>query len=295
MLKNVKNRGAVIIATGHPYYGRMAYCLSMSIKAVDADFPICIIHSERSLNHLSEGQKRFFDQMILLPEEKAKGFACKLHLDELSPFDETLFLDADMAWLPKRSPSELMDELKDVEYTGITEGYYDIEHNDRGEVSKKYYFWADVDEIVGRYKLNTGKIYQWRSEVIYFKKTLKVKSFFATAREINASHGLKSIIMFGNQIPDELGINISAAIHGIEPHQYKWIPALWPRLHGNNTTNFEEIYNRYYLLSCGSNYATGDIKKLYDRIIKCAANKFHTQHVFPLIDKKSFIPDRAKM
>jgi hypothetical protein len=294
MLKN-KNKGIVLIATGHPYYGRMAYNLSMSIKAIDPDFPICIIHSERSLNHLSESQRRFFDQMILLPEEKVKGFACKLHLDELSPFEETLFLDADMAWLPKRSPNDLMNELSEAEYTGITEGYFNIETRDRSEVSKKYYFWADIDEIIKMHELTKGKIYQWRSEVIYFKKTDNVRSFFATAREVYANHGLKSIIMFGNQIPDELGINISAAIHHIEPHQYKWIPALWPRLHGNNTTNFEEIYNRYYLLSCGSNYATGDIKKLYDRVIKCAANKFHTQHVFPLIDKKSFIPDRAKM
>lgn len=289
-----KSKGILIIATGHCYYGRLAYNLSLSIKAIEPDLPICIVHSERSLNHLSAHQKRFFDQMILLPEEKVKGFACKLHLDRLSPFDETLFLDADMAWLPKRSPGQLMEELADVEYTGITEGYFDIETKNRDEVSKKYYFWADVDEIVKRYNLKE-KIYQWRSEVIYFKKTDKVRQFFADARKIHSNHGLKSIIMFGNQIPDELGINISAAIHGIEPHQYKWIPALWPRLHGNNTTNFEEIYNRYYLLSCGSNYATGDIKKLYDRIIKCAANKFHTQHVFPLIDKKSFIPDRAKM
>jgi hypothetical protein len=266
----------------------------MSIKAIDPDFPICVIHSENSLNHLSAHQRRFFDQMILLPESQVKGFACKLHLDELSPFEETLFLDADMAWLPKRGPSELMNELSDYEYTGITEGYYNIDSNDRAEISKKYYFWADVDEIVKKYEL-TGKIYQWRSEVIYFKKTEKVKRFFADARKINTDHGLKSIIMFGNQVPDELGINISAAIHGIEPHQYKWIPALWPRLHGNNSTCFEEIYNRYYLLSCGSNYATGDIKKLYDRVIKCAANKFQTQHVFPLIDKKSFIPDRQKM
>ena len=293
MLKQTK-RGALIIATGHCYYGRMAYCLSLSIKAIDPDFPICVIHSENSLNHLSQQQRRFFDEMILLPEAKVKGFACKLHLDELSPFEETLFLDADMAWLPKRGPSELMDELSAYDYTGITEGYYDINNNDRSEISKKYYFWADVDEIVKKYELK-GKIYQWRSEVIYFKKTEKVKQFFADARKINADHGLKSIIMFGNQIPDELGINISAAIHGIEPHQYKWIPALWPRLHGNNSTCFEEIYNRYYLLSCGSNYATGDIKKLYDRVMKCAANKFQTQHIFPLIDKKSFIPDRQKM
>lgn len=292
MLK--REKGILIIATGHPYYGRMAYNLSMSIKAIEPDFPICLVHSERSLNHLSFLQRRFFDEMILLPESKVKGFACKLHLDELSPFKETLFLDADMAWLPKRGPSDLMIALSNYEYTGITEGYYDIDTNDRTEISKKYYFWADVDEIIKKYEL-TGKIYQWRSEVIYFKKTDKVSKFFSDARKINANPNLKSLIMFGDQVPDELGINISAAIHGVHPHMYKWVPALWPRLHGNNSTCFEEIYNRYYLLSCGSNYATGDIKKLYDRIIKCAANKFQTQHIFPLIDKKSFIPDRAKM
>jgi hypothetical protein len=289
-----KERGILLLATGHPYYGRMAYNLAMSIKSIEPDFPICLIHSENSLNHLSYPQRRFFDEMILLPEAQAKGFACKLHLDQLSPFDETLFLDADMAWLPKRAPSQLMDELKTFEYTGITEGFYNIDTNDRSEVSKKYYFWADVDEIVKKYELKT-KIYQWRSEVIYFKKTERVQQFFNDARKINANHGLKSIILFGNQVPDELGINISTAIHGIEPHKYKWVPALWPRLHGNNSTCFEEIYSRYYLLSCGSNYATGDIKKLYDRVIRCAANKFQTQHIFPLIDKKSFIPDRAKM
>jgi hypothetical protein len=292
MLK--KDKGIVIIATGHCYYGRMAYNLAMSIKAIEPDFPICVIHSENSLNHLSAHQRRFFDEMILLPESQVKGFACKLHLDQLSPFDETLFLDADMAWLPKRRPSALMAELSAFEYTGITEGFYNVDSNDRSEISKKYYFWADVDEIVKKYNI-IGKIFQWRSEVIYFKKTEKVKQFFADARKINSNHGLKSIIMFGNQVPDELGINISAAIHSIEPHQYKWIPALWPRLHGGSTTSFEDIYSIYYLLSCGSNYATGEVKKLYDRIIKCAANKFQTQHLFPLIDKKSFIPDRAKM
>lgn len=291
----LKQRGILLLATGHPYYGRMAYNLAMSIKAVDADFPICIIHSERSLNHLSDNQKKYFDEMILLPEDEAKGFAGKLHLDLLSPFEETLFLDADMAWLPKKGPNDLFNELSEVEYTGITEGYYDIDTQNRDEISKKYYFWADLDEIIKKYEIESGKIYQWRSEVIYFKKTDRVRSFFATAREIHSSHGLKSIIMFGHQIPDELGINISAAIHEINPHKYKWIPALWPRLHGGSTTQFEDIYLKYYLLSCGSNYTTGDIKKLYDRIIKCAANKFHTQHIFPLIDKKSFIPDRAKM
>lgn len=278
-------KGIIIVACGHVYYGRMAYNLAMSIKAVDREFSIAVVHSERSLAHLSEQQRKMFDHFILLPA--GTGFGCKLEIDTLSPFDETLYLDADMAWMPKRSPHELFNELKDVEFTSITEGHTD-------DPSKKYYFWSDPVEVRGKFNI-TGKIFQWRSEVMYFKKTEKVISMFARAREIYKDPGLKSIIKFGNQVPDELALSISCAIHGIEPHVYKWCPALWPRLHGNNATNPADVYNRYYALSCGGNYATGDLKGLYNNIMRAAAYKTKSQHVFPLADKKSFIPDRQKM
>jgi hypothetical protein len=294
MLTN-KKRGIVIIAFGHCYYGRYAFNLALSIKAVDKDFPIAVIHSENALNHLSIRQKEFFDEMILLPESDAKGFGCKLHLDLLSPFEETLFFDADMAWMPKRRPSELFEELKEYEYASITEGSYDIGTNDKEKASKRYYFWADPDEIKKVYKLETGTLYQWRSEVIYFKKTKNVKSMFRKAREIYAKPKLNSIIMFGNQIPDELAINISTALHDIHPHRYMWTPAYWPKLHGEHVPPFEQLYSTYYLLSCGSNTASGSLKGVYDRIIKAAAYKFKMQHLFPLYAKREFIKDRIKM
>lgn len=284
-MSNPVHKGIVTCATGHPYYGRMAYNLALSIKAVDGGFPVAVIHSERSLAHLSERQREVFDHFILMPG--ATGFGCKLHIDLLSPFEETLLLDADMAWMPKRGPQDLFNELADVEFTAITEG-----HND--DVSKKYYFWANVDEIRKKYSIQ-GRIYQWRSEVLYFKKTERVQTMFAMARLVHKSPQLESIIMFGNQVPDELGINVACGFYDMHPHEYKWCPAIWPRLHGNNSTNPMELYNRYYLLSCGSNYATGDMKALYNNILKAAAFKMKTQHVFPLMDKKSFIEDRKKM
>lgn len=284
-MSNLALKGILMCATGHPYYGRMAYNNALSIKAVDKTFPVAVIHSERSLSHLSEMQRRVFDHFILLPG--GTGFGSKLHIDLLTPFAETLFLDADMAWMPKRGPDELFTELKDVEFTGITEGHTE-------DVSKKYYFWAGVVEIREKYKI-TGRIYQWRSEVLYFKQTKRVKEMFELARKVHGNPDLKTLIKFGNQVPDELGINIACAHYDIHPHAYKWCPALWPRLHGNNGTNPMDMYNKYYLLSCGSNYATGDMKTLYNNILKAAAFKMKTQHLFPLMDKKSFIPDRQKM
>lgn len=285
MLNPVHKTGLLMCAVGHAYYGRLAYNMALSVKAVDPAFPIAIIHSERSLSHLSETQRKVFDQFILLPG--SQGFACKLELDLLTPFEETLFCDADMAWMPKRGPRELIEQLKDVEFTGITEGHTE-------DVSKKYYFWANADEIKQKYNI-TNRIYQWRSEVLFFKKTDRVKQMFAMARKVHANPGLTSLIKFGNQVPDELAFNVACAFYDIHPHEYKWCPALWPRLHGNNGTNPAEVYNKYFMLSCGSNYATGDLKRLYNNIMKAACFKFKTQHIFPLMDKKSFIPDRQKM
>lgn len=279
-----KKRGIVIMACGHSYYGRLSYNFALSVKAVDPTFPIVVVHSENSLSHVSIERRWVFDQMILLPG--SSGFGCKLELDLLSPFEETLYCDVDMAWMPKKNPNELFDELQDVEFTSITEGHTD-------DKSNKYYFWADPEEIRKKYKIQ-GRLYQWRSEVMYFKKTERVKDMFAMARNIHAKPNLTSIIKFGSQVPDELALIIATAHYRIEPHEYKWCPAVWPRLHGNNYVNPADLYNKYYLLSCGGNYATGDLKKLYNGIMKAACYKFKTQHIFPLQDKKSLLPDRAK-
>jgi hypothetical protein len=277
-------RGIILFACGHSLYGRYAYNFALSVKAVDPLFPVVVVHSENSLSHVSEDKRWVFDQMILLPG--GTGFGVKLQLDLLSPFEETLYCDVDMAWLPKRSPNDLFDELKDVDFTSITEGHTE-------DKSQKYYFWADPEEIRKKYSIE-GRMYQWRSEVMYFKKTDKVRQMFAMARKIHANHGLDSVVKFGNQIPDELAINIATAFYDMHPHEYKWTPAFWPRLHGNNYGSQVDLYNKFYLLSCGSNYATGDLKRLYNQVMKIACAKFRTQHVFPLQDKKGLIPDRAK-
>lgn len=273
--------GVILLATGHPYYGRMAYNLCLSIKAVDMDFPVAIVQDGKVMNHLSADQRAIFDKVI--DAGSLAAFGAKLHLDQFSPFEKTLYLDADMAWLPKSSPRDLIHKLKNVEFTSITEGH-DQDPN------PKYYFWADLKEIQDKYQVT--KVYQWRSEVMYFTKSDKVQHMFARARDIYENPRLHTIHRFGNHIPDELAINIAAAIEEIEPHKYKWQPAYWPRLHGEHVTDLESLYAQYYLLSCGSNVSSNNTKMLYNRIIKAAAYKMKVPHLFPLVSKKEFLKDR---
>lgn len=274
--------GIVIIATGHPYFGRMAYNLALSIQACEQT-RICIVHDGQALSHLSEIQLRVFTDNKVLPEDYRTGVQAKLHLDQLTPYEQTIYLDADMVWIGQRKPSELFLELKGNNFTAITEGDSDNPNN-------KYYFWADPAEIKAVYKVQ--KVYQWRSEVMYFEKGTKL---FKEARKLKPGNTLKSTKLFGYALPDELFINIATALLGIIPHKYQWTPAYWMRMHGEMLPKPAELANQYYLLSAGSNYASSQMKKSYDTYMRYAANKTGTTHLFPLKSKKEWLPERQKM
>lgn len=280
-------KGIVIVATGHPYYGRMAYNLAVSIKAVE-DMPVSVLFSGNALNHLSEDQLNFFDKIVELPGSVPQGSGAKLWVNEFTPYKETLLLDADMLWLPKKTPSQLFDELEEVEFTAITEGY----HNGEDHGNPVYFYWASVEEIREVYKIE-GKIYQWRSEVLYFKKSAKNSKLFRQAQKIFLNPKLTTIKEYAGGVPDELALNIAAAIQEMEPHVEKWQPAFWWKLNNQIVPGFDQLYS-YYLASFGSNVASQPVKALYNRVMKAAAYKLGVSHVFPLHSKREFLPERAK-
>lgn len=277
------DKGVLLLATGFPIYGTFCYNLAVTIRAIEPGTHISIACDERAISYLDAKQRSIFDNIIPV---STSGFGGKLHLDLITPYERTLFLDADMAWMPKHGPSVLFDKLADVEFTSITEGHDE-------EPSGAYFFWADVEEIRKVYRV-TNRIYQWRSEVMYFTNTERVSSMFSKAREIHSNPRLRSVKMFGTQVPDELALNVSLAMHDMHPHAFKWTPAYWPKLHGENVPPFEELYDQYYLLSAGSHYASGSLERVYNRLVKAAAYKTGNVRTFPLKNKAESIPDRAK-
>lgn len=288
-------RGILIIANRHPYYGRLAYNLACTIKARE-DMPIAVVTDNIGLLHLGDHQKNIFDRIIPLPQDYPVGFATKLYADLLTPFDQTLLLDADMLWLLDRTPTDLFETLDGVSYTGITEGWIDLSNtSDKSHVRKDYHFWASVDEIKEVYNLEKGILYQWRSEVIYFEKTPAVTTFFKTARNINSNPKLKSIIKFVDKVPDELSINISSAIHGIEPHKKLWTPAYWHSLNDGRVLYPGNLGQQWYLVSFGNHWSDSPVIKMYDRIARIAFKQLGRQHMFSLHSKKEYLPERIKM
>lgn len=274
-------KGIIIIATGHAYYGNLAYNLACSIKSVE-DVQIAVVFDEHGLSHLNAEQNAIFDHKIELPTEYRTGFGVKLHLDQLTPFDATLFCDADMLWLG-RKPSALFDELAGTSFTCITEGDSD-KHN------PKYYFWADAKEIQSAY--GVSKVWQMRSEVMYFEKGCKI---FAKARSLKPETKLKTIRRFGEFIPDELYFNIAMALLSIDPHKPNWMPSYWARLHSEVMPNLALLYKDYYLLSFGSNAASPIMKRAYDNVMRVVCNKLKLPYLFKLKSKKEWAPGRLKI
>lgn len=273
------------MVAGHPFYGRMAYNLAMSIKAIDKEIQIAIVYNGNSLNHIMSDQMEFFDHVIKMPEDVPANPICKLYGAKYSPFEKTMLLDADTLWLPFLKPADLFAILEPYHFTGITEGHEDDPH-------KQYYFWADVKEIKSKYTLKT-KLHQWRSEFVYYDQ--EGAKILARALEITKNHGLSSVMNFAHNVPDELGINIATAEAGIVPHIYKWQPTYWPMMHGNNIPSIAILGQKYYLMSFGSNRASATVRGVYDLIMKFACMETKKQHVFPILQKKDFLPKERNL
>lgn len=287
-------RGVVIVAIGHPFYGRMVFNLAKTIKAVDRTCPIQIICDGTALDHVSSRETWVFDHVTYTNDQN--GFKIKLHVDELSVFDEFILMDADCAWVSNKSPIELIKALAIAhEFSAITEGMHNYDQPAASDYSKKYLFWADLAEMQQQYDLS-GVMYQWRTEFMFVKKGELVSDLFGSARYVYAhAHALTSMKLFANHVPDELAINIAACVHGVHPHTYKWQPTFWHRIAGENGLQIEELQAKYYALSCGSNVTSSQAKRLYDRIVKAASGRLGLGHVFPMIDKRQMMPHRQLM
>ena len=298
------SQGILLIAAGNPFYGNSAYHLALTIKAADPDAQICLAYQDSAIAHLTEEDVKFFDHMVELSPKmiEADGrpdyMKPKLHAYELSPFDRTILIDVDMIWNPKRPVSELFEELEDVpEFTMINEGWCDVLGD--GQLNPRYTFWADREAIVQQF-MNTprflqGKLYQFRSEFIYFEKCENCRLFFEKALEVREQIKFE-VTTLGNNIPDELCFDISGAITHMYPHQDKWSPIHWYWFHGKPYQGSKnEILNRYYAISLGGFKAPKEVLEWTLAMLRKAAEKHGVKLRHKFGTKTSMIPERKTL
>lgn len=280
-------RGIVLISGGSPYYGSWAYNLAMGIRHSCRDLPITLLWKGGSKAFI-EHYLSIFDKIIEIPDEYVNnnGFKsylkAKTHLYELSPYDETIYIDADVMAHPYRCISNLFDELSECDITIGNRGMCDLSTDPR-------LIWAKLDSM--REKFGDIKIWNLSSEFMYFKKTEKVKVFFEEAQKAFADPGIE-YTRFAGTVPDELAFQIAIIKTGIEPHKEKFLPFYWEHFENKNITQQNFITSEWYGYSIGGNIVTASQKSIYDNLATIYAKGFGVRFPFLSYNKRELFDNR---
>ncbi len=277
-----KTKGVLICAIGSPYYSHMAYTLAVSLRFNTPSINISILHDGSSLNQITE-HLDIFNNVIQLKDEHFNSihgkdyFKFKLHLDELTPYDRTLFLDVDMIWNPTKSPEFLFSELEGMKFTT----------SNRGTVTENMLSqWASMEDVKQSYGIE--KMYDISSEFMYFEGKPEV---FKKARETYAENKL-TVKSFGEGKPDEIYLAVAMALTNTKPHQSPWHPTYWQPYY------FKKVYNQayiqsHYATSTGGAFVQHNIKKVYDRLGEHYYNRMGVKKPFyQLMPKSKYIKGR---
>lgn len=277
-------RGILLIAIGNESYIRMAAVMAASIRCNDAGLSIAVVTDIP----LEERYKQLFDHTILLPQkdyiinDKKEYVRSKLLVYQLSPFDETIFLDVDQVLLPGKKISQLFEELKEVELTFANTGPAAVS------------VWVDLHEIKEKY--GDKPFWNFHSELFYFKKGKIAKKYFAAALKVYDNAQLKTAFPFaGGKMADELAFQIASIQTGIYPHKDNWTPNFWYVRHPKLSNKYPYQLSDFITYSIGGASLPPHIKVNYNNLAAYYFSKLKLQNPYKVKDKRAYLPERAKL
>lgn len=274
-------RGILIMALGHRNYYLMAAVLAASIKENDPQLAVCLVTD----NEVLPAHKKLFDivkeptQKSITEKGKIEYIKAKLFMYDLSPFQETIFLDADQVMIMGRKISPVFDELKDLDVT--------ISNTGLAEQS----IWADIKEVK---KLYGNKPYwNFHSEFVYFKKSEKAKKYFDAAKKVFSENKIKSAKRFSNAtMADELAFQAASIVTGIYPHKEHWHPNFWFNREKSKNRLYPYQLTNYITYSIGGKNLPDAVKNNYNMLAKHYFAKQGLSTPYQVEDKSSYLPER---
>lgn len=286
------------MALGHSNYGKMALQLAVSLKNTCPGVPIALIYTGSAIADIGQRVQLslYFDEMILAPEYiytragKTEYIKAKTYLYEMSPWDTTIFLDADMIAFPSRSMAELFQELDAHDFSIQNRGFIDLSAEKLSAES----YWVDLYELKTAYKLTAGRYYQVHSEFIYFKKTKKNTKFWLDVKNTYDALKVKVKTVFDGAIPDELPISIAMIKNDMHPHQVNYTPIYWQVVEKRHE-DLHQLYQEFYAYSTGGSFHSNSMKERYNKLAKWHSNTAGVQQFYYLQDKRKFLINRSNI
>jgi hypothetical protein len=291
-------KGFLIYALGHSNYYRMAEVLAASLIVNDAVkdgiFIAVVCDNEKKLRH-----QELFNVIIHLPQKK---FMVKdkvvfnnatILAYELSPFETTIKLDADMVWLTNRKPAALFDSLENVDLAFENNGFDELQKADR-----KRCVWAPPAEIQEAYSFTGNeKCYTIFGEFLYFKKTKENKAFFKSVKSIYHKPKVKCADFANGTFTDELAMQIAVMQTGKYPHEDNFAPVFNQFLHLRHLHDKHayQLPQSFYAYSIGGNITPPWQRRQYNILANHYFRKLGLQNPFQSTDKRRFLPERIKL
>ena len=196
-------RGFVTIATGNEKYYKLAFNLlcSYRLHCVDDRIPFAIICDEENI------YTKAFDHVVLM-DNSQKSFMDKLYLFKYSPYDETIFIDADSLFL--NSPEKLWIDFADMDDVSCYGAALPLD-SDKG--------WFSY-EGSGKYKDRLEFLVSLHGGLYYFRKTARAQKIFELAIKL-AEEYCEYGFLFFEKPADEPVIAMAMAVFHCLPNENK--------------------------------------------------------------------------
>lgn len=294
--------GVCIVALGYELYGSFALNLAMSLKVYDQDVKIALLCNSEAISHLTEEEKKFFDQFIFIPasdytfDGKAQYMRVKLMVNKYTPFKRTIYLDSDNIWLDKKI-SWLFGELHDKNFFIGYNTQFDVKAQKSGKHG--YTYWCRDELEACKYHKITNVLPQTVSGFYYFEKNFETDIIFDTALKVYDDKKAPCDPFAGNR-PDEYCFNV--ALGHLNKTQKEFNPIYFDKLHG--ALEGSEIYTKFWGIAIGGSRVSKVVKGLYDKLVikYCAMSGMSRKHIFTaeennpthflMVDKVKAIPQR---
>jgi hypothetical protein len=306
----MENKGVIIVALGHDNYRRMALNLAMSIRVSNPDTQIALVCNEGVESKFNYFEKQYFSHFI---EINPKAYTIKGKVEiplaktiiyELSPFDETVYIDSDSIWIKNKKVDNLFNTYKGVNF-GFTlyhpNAHYPVDSDNSN-------FWFKEGETVRDLRKYFPKLkkdayyYHLQSSFLYFKKSKQAEAIFNKAKDLFIKRDFE-FRDWADSMPDELAFSLSLLNldYKIE-NPYKDI-FYYPMSEitedgvkrGVKPIERGFIEKNYFFISMAGHVMNKGLKDLYNDHVKWNyAQHQNVKNPFLWIDKKDYLKERNK-
>lgn len=265
--------GICLLCFGHESFGKLTYNLVASIKQYD-DVHVTIFTDHKSISSVD---KTIFDNIVDIPHSSfyLNGIKhpnrFKLCLNEISPYENTMYLDVDSLYMSNQKLSNLFEMLNDVDLIGQNEKIVDLNN------TSKIFHGFDVFTFEPKFDFKNNLLHQLHGQFLLFKKNYKTKQFFDLSKTIYDKMDRKEITnihewcWFGRPI-EELSITLTTGLLDIDILD-NFAPV------SVQSDNFDYNYiinNKLFLSICGS--STNELTPVGGYCINESYSKNYIQH-----------------